>query len=153
MANVITKTRTNYVSITDTDKFNEIIHSCVADDEFSIIEKQIDGETKYGFYINADIDGLRDNSECDKSCAECDDLEDCEYDFNYDDFLKALQTVIAPGDALIITTISYLKMIELHAYVEVVTADAIKSINLESGAMALAQEMLGNKDWSTINNG
>lgn len=155
MSNSISKTRTNFVGITDFDKFKDILSRCVVDDGemLTIIENTEDGITKYGFYVEENICGMRERDAfCNaESCADCEDAHECDVDCNYDDFLKELQQVIVPGDALIITTFCYEKMCYLLAYVDIITCDAIEAITLESEAFDKAREMLGNKDWTTTN--
>lgn len=155
MSNQISKTRTNFVGITDFDKFKSILQNCSVDDgeTFTIIENTEDGITKYGFYVAENICGMRERDEsCNaESCADCEDAYECDMDCDYDAFLEELQQVIAPGDALIITTLCYEKMCYLKAYVDIVTHDAIDGIALEPAAVEKACEMLGNKDWNTQN--
>lgn len=155
MANLISKTRTNFIEITDFDKFKSILQNCSVDDgrTFTIIENTEDGVTKYGFHVTENIYGMRKRDEsCNaESCADCEDSDECDMDCDYDAFLEELQQVIAPGDALIITTLCYEKLRYLKAYVDIVTHDSIDSIALETAAVKKAREMLGNKDWVTQN--
>ncbi len=158
MSNQISKTRTNFVGITDFDRFKDIIARCVADgaEKLKIIENtDNDGVTKYGFYVEENICGMREHDEfCEvENCADCEYLDDCDKDYSYDDFLEELTKVIAPGDALIITNICYEKMSSLYAYADVVTSESVESLTLEDLAFKKAQEMLDNKNWYTVNEG
>lgn len=155
MANEITKIRTNFVEITDLDAFRSILESCVVcnGESITIIENTENNVTKYGFYVEEDIDGIRERDEsCNaESCAECKDAYECDVDCSYDAFLKELQQVIAPGDALIITAFCYEKMCYLKAFVDIVTHDSIDAVTLEKAAFNKAREMLGNENWTTQN--
>ena len=158
MANTISKTRTNFVGITDFDRFKHIISSCVADngEKLEIIENtDANGVTKYGFCIEENICGMRERDEfCEvESCADCEYFDDCDKDYSYDDFLEELTKVIAPGDALIITNICYQKMCSLYAYADIVTSESVESLTLEDLALKKAQKLLGNNDWHTVNEG
>lgn len=149
MANTITKIRTNYVSVTDYNEFERVIKSCVADDDIEIthiVDK--DGKTKYAFNVEGDIDGSRD-ADCETHCCDCESQDDCNEEWSYDNFLQQLQNVIADDDALIITTISYCKMAELHAYAEVITKHGIKALTLQDWAWDTARELLNDGDWTT----
>lgn len=156
MANAATKARTNYVEITDFYKFRDILSRCIVDDGETIhimTHECDDGKTKYGFYCEANICGMRaPDEECSvKSCETCDNYYECEVDCDYDAFLKELQQVIAPGDALIVTTLCYEKIKYLQSYAEIITAKSITYLTLSSLALAKAREELGNKNWITVN--
>lgn len=153
MANSIVKTRTNYIKITDEEKFRNIMLRCVTDDNDVSVITHTDEENveRFGFYCDGNICGLRiPSDECNaENCLNCDHKDECNNDYEWDALLKELQTVIAPDDALIITTLSYEKLCYLEAYSEIVTHDSIKGITLSSLSLETAQKMLGNKDWTT----
>lgn len=155
MANSVSKARTNYVGITDIDKFNDIISRCVTDgEEIEIItHTDTDGSIKYGFYCEDNICGMRiPNEDCNReSCDSCEYYDNCDMDCEYDLFLRELQQVIAPDDALIITTLCYERMRYLQAYTEIVTHKSISGITLSDSAISKAREMLGNPKWTTRN--
>lgn len=156
MANSIYKIRTNYVRITDVDKFNDIISHCIIDggEEIKIITHTDENDvTRYGFYCEECIDGMRiPGVDCNETnCKNCPDFSDCDGDCEYEAFIKELQTVIAPDDALIITTFNYEKMRYLAAYADIVTCKKWKYIELADIAVDNACKLLGNKDWTTQN--
>ncbi len=129
--------------------------SCIVDGGKEIhIMKHTDktGKTKYGFYCEANICGMRTPDEkCNaESCETCGDYYECDIDGDYDAFLKELQQIIDPGDAFIMTTISYENMKYLQSYAEIITAKSIRSLTLSSLALAKAREELGDKDWHTV---
>lgn len=155
MANIMTKTRTNYVEITDIARFNEIIARCCAENEISVITHTKDDKTKYGFMCDGVIDGMPlPNDDCDKDdCKKCKKYEDfmCDPDYDFDAFVSELQKVIAPGDAMIITTISHERFKYLQGEVIVVTSEHCKSENIGNIGIKLAQKLLNNPDWETQN--
>lgn len=159
MANSITKTRTNYVRVTDPEGFKAAVQACVVDngEEIEIGEKPDEnGIMTYSFACADNMCGIRipdENDECDGNCAECGDSYECDIDCSWDAFLESLQPFIAEGDALIVTTLSRLKLAELHAYAEIVTNKEIKGLTLETLALDLAREMLGDEKWNTQNYG
>jgi len=92
MANYYCKTRTNYFSVTDLEKFKQIIESRGATDEIKIFDgKQEDGSIKYGFYCEGNIHGLHDRN-------DDDNIEDC--DCNYGVFCEALQKILPDDDVI-----------------------------------------------------
>lgn len=143
MSNYITKTRTNYFSVTDEEKFKQIISSCKASDSIEVFdEKQENGSVKYGFYCYGSIQGFTDRNESEES----DDM-DCNY--NYDAFCKALQQIIPDGEAIIITEIGFENMRYLTGESSIITRNYYKCITLQHEAVKIAGKMLNNPDFTT----
>ena len=141
MANYYCKTRTNYFSVTDLEKFKQIIESCGATDAIKIFDgKQEDGSIKYGFYCEGNIHGLPDRD-------DDDNIEDCDY--NYDVFCEALQKILPDDDVIIITETGSLKMCYLTGYCFVITRNEYKCINLTDEAVKLARTLLKNPAFTT----
>lgn len=155
MANLITKTRTNYVEISDIERFKEIIAHCCAEDEISVITHTENDKRKYGFICDGNIDGFPlPNDNCDKkNCKDCEKYSNylCDPDYSFDTFTNELQKVIVPGDALIITTISYENLKYLQGETIIITSECCKLKTLESIGMETAREMLNNPKWDTRN--
>lgn len=151
MATPITKTRTNYIHITDYDRFKSILEQTNVTNGCSIeiISNKSDNETLYGFYAEDEILGfpVPDINSADDEYDE----SECDYEYDHSSFIDALKTVIAPGDALIITTISMEKMRYLDAETEIITCNDYKYIGLADIAVAEAAKMLNNPDWQTRN--
>lgn len=109
MANSVYKTRTNYVHVTDEDKFKEICRlGCTTELESLtvIATRDIDGKDIYGFYADGDIEGYilnADGTIADFNAKDFDSEKDWETTF--DRFVEDLKSVVAPDDALIITII------------------------------------------------
>ena len=136
MANYYAFIRSNYFSVADETKFQEIIASCLGSDKAIQIFESGDSSGKFGFGCYGSISGIP---------AEDCDPEDCDIDAFYD----ALQEVLAEGDAIIITEIDYEKLRYLIGVCTIITKREIRSVNLEEKAVALAREMLGNEDFQT----
>lgn len=153
MANSIYKTRTNYVKVTDEDAFRRIIGLCTTSygEKTEVITK-MDENNKicFGFYVEDDIDGyLIDENDNIVDPYDKDFDDEMDYETSYDRFIEDLQKVIAPDDALIITTIAYEKMRWLAGHFTVVTHNEIKHINMSDVAFETARKMLDNPDWCT----
>ena len=151
MADYYGKTRTNYFSVTDEEKFRQIIASCGASDDIVIIDqKQQDGSMKYGFYCDGSINGLPDRDDdagnTEDYCEDDDDL-----DYSYDAFCEALQKILPDNDAIMITEIGSEKMRYLTGCCIVITSADFKCIDIGSEALKLAKTMLKNPDFTTQN--
>jgi len=146
MADYYGKTRTNYFSVTDLEKFKQIIESCGATDEIKIFDgKQEDGSIKYGFYCEGNIHGLPDRDDDDNT----EDFDDDDCDYNYGSFCEALQQILPEGDVIIITETGSLKMCYLTGYCYVITRNEYKCINLTDEAIKLARILLKNPVFTT----
>jgi len=148
MANYYGKTRTNYFSVTDKEKFRQIIALCGAsDDNIKIIEKvQDDGSIKYGFYCESSIDGLPIAADADNTDK---DYEDDNVDYDYDAFCEALQKILPDDDAIIITEVGSEKMRYLIGICTVITNKDFKCIDINREAVKLAAAMLENPEFTT----
>lgn len=153
MANTICKSRTNYASVTDESELRRIIGLCVTTDgdDINIITKtDKSGETRFGFYVESDISGYlldEEGNVVDPKKYDADD--ETEYETSFDRFIEDLQKVIVPGDALIITSISYEKMRWLAGNFIVVTHDNTKFVDMSDIALKTTREILDNPDWCT----
>jgi len=144
MADYYGKTRTNYFSVTNEEKFREIIALCGATDEIKIDdEKQNDGSVKYMFYCEGVIQGLPD-SESDNDAGD-------DFDYSHEAFCKALQEILPDDDAVIITEVGSEKMRYLIGSCTVITSKDIKWIDISREAVKLAATMLDNPDFTTEN--
>lgn len=141
MANYMGFTRTNYFSVTDADKLREIVNRFIWDDSDSFLEEGYGG---YAFGCYGTIDGLRK-----PTLDDDDDSEDYDDDYNVDDVYEALQEIVAPGDAIIITEVGYEKLRYLVGDTVVITRDAIEYINLRSAAVEAARKLLNNPQFDT----
>jgi hypothetical protein len=136
MANYYAIIRTNYFGVTDEAKFREIVDSCRAEDTIHIFGAD-DGSGKIGFGCSGSIYGI-------PASEDEDDMED-----DLDAFYDALQSVLAEGDAIIITEIGYEKLRYLIGYCSIITKDDIQSIDVRSKAIELARVMLNNPEFTT----
>jgi hypothetical protein len=135
MANYNAFIRTNYFAVTDEVEFRKIIASVCAEDEVSVFEQpQPDGTMKFGFGLYGGIYGLPTNPD--------DEDEDPEMD----SFESALQTVLAPDDAILMTEIGYEKLRYLTAICKIITKNVIQYMDLRDSALATAKELLDDPD-------
>ena len=149
MADYYGKTRTNYFSVTDAEKFKQIIASCGSTDEIKIFdEKQNDGSVKYMFYCEGIIQGLpeREKSGDDDNREDC---EDDDFDYDYNAFCESLQKIIPDNDAIIITEIGSEKMRYLTGISTVITNKDFKCIDISRESVKLAAKMLNNPEFTT----
>lgn len=153
MANSIYKTRTNYVHVSDEERFREICRLCTTSDgdRLTVITSKDDnGKPVIGFYTESDVDGYLLDEKNNIADVDADDFDDeSDYETSYDRFLKDIQSVLDPADALIITTIGYEKMRWLIGNTTIVTCNDIKHSNLESLSLCMAREMLNKPEWNT----
>ena len=171
------KTRTNYFSVTDENKFKEIIGMCRGDGEVEIISND---KGKFGFMCEGsilgfpeDIEENKDNfgchncghtwyaaqdSESDATdfCPECNsaNVEEIEYynddvDYSYDKFCEALQTVLPDNEAIIITEIGSEKMRYLSGHSMVITNKQTKFVDLRAESLNAARVLLGLSNYNT----
>jgi hypothetical protein len=137
MANYYSTTRTNYFSVTDEAKFRDIINSCSAEDEIHIFDQTApDGKKLYGFGCYGSIIGIVHDSD--------DDIETAG-----DSFHTELQSVLADGDAIIITEVGHEKLRYLVGCCTVVTKNEIQGVDVLGKAVELARSMLAKPDYLT----
>lgn len=179
MANYVSRMRTNYFGVTDVEKLRRIVRNCRSECGHELAEKTDPdtGVTKYAVISDGEFDGMKipgndcpgteqgvqDCLKCEINCCnrrtdcvnplnkseDCDEDCPCEPDYEQDAFIKAIQEIIEPNDAMIITTTGNEKLCYLTAYAIIVTKDAVKSVDLNGMSLKTAQEMLGNADWET----
>jgi len=136
MANSCGRFRTNYFRVTDAGKLKKIIAKCQSTDgeEVELFDSDFDGEKLYGFGCSAQLQGYY-NEEAE------------EYDFNA--FANDLQTVVAPGDAIIIMEIGYEKLRYVCASAFIITSETKECLDFIPLALQKAAEMLRNPDYQT----
>jgi len=146
MSDYTGKTRTNYFSVTDVEKFKHVISSCRASDEIIIFdEKQEDGSLKYGFYCFGEIHGLPD-----KSCADAEDEDDdVDYDYDYDAFCQALQGVLPNDEAIFITEAGFNNIRYLIGNCTIITKNGFECISIKREALKIARAMMSNPEFDT----
>ena len=153
IANSIYKTRTNYVHVTDIERFKEIIRLCTASEgeRLHIITRNDDnGKQTIGFYVEGDVEGYsldEDGNIVDPDTNNFDAEGD--YEADYDRFIEDIQSVLDPTDAFIITRIGYEKMRWLIGDATIVTRNRVKYISLETTAILTTREMLNAPKWTT----
>lgn len=140
MANYNALSRTNYFHVTSEEAFNNFAQHLIAseDDVKTFKGADKDGNPTYGFYAYDSISYISD-------------LDDDDWYENIceEDFIKAIQEIIAPDDAFILTEIGNEKMRYLVGYSLVVTKDDYRSVNLANASITIARELLNNDTFTT----
>lgn len=141
MANYYGKTRSNYFRVTDPERLSAIIGDTkTGEDDLELWNEELNNETWYAFGGYSTIIGLK---------PPCDDGDDDEYDDEPDfaSFERALQEILHPEDAIIITEIGNEKLRYLTAYSIIITKDEIASVGLAEHAVQKAVDMLNNPEY------
>lgn len=153
MANYESCTRTNYFAVTDEEKLKNIVaHIRWGGGELDFLDKE---NGKWGFGGYGSISGLdfndvkfNDDDDCDDGYEEEDEWE--EYDeWAPDAVYEALQEVVSPDDAIIITEIGYENLRHLNAHSIIITRYFIDIVELRTSALSRACEMLNNPEYDT----
>ena len=175
--NYVGNTRTNYFAVTDVSKFYEIMDKCHADDEIEIITDGKGNDVKYGFVCNASIEGFSDENseyyvcedcgldydlddedatEADKTtCPECGSTnistEFGDFDYDFDGFCEALQSILPDDEAIIITETGHEGLRSLCGYSFVITKNKTGEVDINKESLKLARELLGNPNFGSNN--
>lgn len=148
MADVITKTRTNYFSATDPEKL-KILLSGVKTDGGPVTLCSLDG--KFMFYCGGDIEGIL--TEHAKRQLERDpDWADDHPDeaWSLDAFLEELSDLVAPGDACIVKHVGYESMRCLFAGAHIVAHKKQSGYeDLDRILIRKAKSLLADPSWDT----
>ena len=135
MANYCSKCRTNYFSITEKEKFVEIINNLSGDGEIAFYEHDTD-KGKFMFYCDGILDGyMIDPDDDDSSSTE--------------QMITELQRILPDGEAIILTESGSEKMKFISCVATIITNTDVQYINLTEAAIEKASEMLGNPNYTT----
>lgn len=150
MANYCCAVRTNYFRVKDADKFRKFMGRAMAcEDSISVWEKDSgDGVKLYGFGCYSPILGVGppDNSD-NITDSEMGDLMDGECD--YEAFIEGLSEIVTDDDAIIIFESGNEKLRYVTGLAEIITSKETRSEDIETVAVKIASEMLGNPSWKT----
>jgi len=150
MADYCGKIRTNYFSVTDVDKFHQLMEMCVSDGgpiKVFMDKSTDDGSTMFGFYCNGTILGLPeaiDNTEPNDL-----DYESCDDDYDLDLFYMFLQRLLTKDTAIIITEIGSKEFCYFIGECTIITKTEMRVLEVQTTAIIEAREMLGNDDYMT----
>lgn len=148
-----TGTTTNFVHITNVDKFRKVLTklvSCNGGVHAEVKEaKDINGNTVYGFYVPESIFGMAVGVPDDVDLTKMTRTEiDEKYEVSYTALFDAFCSVIADDDALILTGVSVLDAEKtISGWLSIVTRKEFKHISLDGVAEKYARKMLKNKNW------
>ncbi len=153
MSNYYGKCRTNYFAVTDAEKFKALMAVCVAGDKVEVYEEQQEkGITRYCLLCDGIISGLpyklvEGEPVITLNMEETE--EDLDNDISSSLFHKALQDVLADGEAVIITEIGWEKMCYLQGVSLIITKTECKGVDLRDKSLELAREVLGDPEYTT----
>jgi hypothetical protein len=135
MADSYGRMRTNYFRVTDVEKLKSLLKRCaIGGKEIGLFERNKDGETLYAFGCESAFRGY------------CDEESD---DWDFDGFAADIQTIIAPGDSVVIFEIGYEKLNYLYAEAVVLTADKAETLDMTHMVLECAAKLLGKPNYQT----
>lgn len=141
MANYCATSRTNYFRVIDEEKYAKLFANLVGDeDEVHDFTKVENGVTLHAFGSYGSVDYI-------SPLQNGDDSDD--YDYDFDEFLAELQKILPEDEAFIYIECGNEKLRYITGLSVVVTKNQIKSIDIRSGAVNLAREMLKNRNFQT----
>jgi hypothetical protein len=129
---------TNYFRVTDIKKLNEILAKCKPEhnDKIQLFNKTVEnGEKLYAFGCSSLFEGYYD-PRIGKS--------------DYDSFEDDLQTVVVPGDAIIIMEVGYEALKFVYGIAHIITREKTEMMDFTYMVTQKAAELLGNPDYKTI---
>lgn len=131
MSNYESCTRTNYFTVSNEEKLKDIVeHIKWENGELDFLNKE-NGKWAFG------------------GCGSICGLGSSDDEWEPNDVYEALQKIIVPGDAIIITEIGHEKLGYLNAYSVIITCDEIEVEELRTRAILKACEMLNNPKYDT----
>ena len=138
MANYNTKTRTNYFTVTDEDRYTELFGMLHSEDYIEDFTETKDEKILHGFGSYGDID-----------CYPYGYEEDGDNESDYDYFLKEIQKILPENEVFAITTIGNEKLCCVDAFVCMVSKDDIKSMDTNTWIEQTAKEMTHIPEFTT----
>lgn len=142
MANYNAFIRTNYFTVTDEQRFRDLMAKCsCSEGAVELFEGSC--ANQFGFGCHGSLSGIPYH-----------DGEDDDNDIEYsmDDFLAGLQALLPDGEAIILTEVGYEKLRYLIGIATVITNEKIASVELEAESFKLAAQLLDVDNFSTTNN-
>ena len=139
MANYDSATLSNYFHVKDEKALRELIGKTVcSDNDLELFDcKDENGQTIFGFGTCGSIIGIPDeNGKKDE--------------YTYDGFVKALQKIIEPDEAIIIFEVGHEKLCCIGECAAVITVNKSTWLDMSDIAVNKARKMLNNPKWVTI---
>lgn len=140
MANYYCAVRTNYFRVTDAEKFKKLMNDVIGyEDSVKVFEKEIDGQKHFGFGCYSSIGGI---------VKAADENEQDWPEPSYDDFVKMLQEVLHPDDAVIIFESGNEKLRYVVGNSHVITKNKCAYIDIMGISKAKARVLLKNPKYN-----
>lgn len=148
MADVITKTRTNYFRTTDPVKLQALLKSVKTDGKPVIL---CGLDSKYMFYCEGDIEGILTDDAKKRLESDPDWVDDHPDEaWSLDAFLDELSGLVAPGDACIVKNVGYESMRCIFAGAHIVAHGAISHYeDLDRILIQKTRSLLSDPAWDT----
>ena len=137
MANYCCTIRTNYFHVKDDESFEKLMSNVVGEDLHIFNSTDKNGNKTYGFGCYCSIYGYSE------------DVEDDDYECDYDKFINGLQECVCEDDAVIIFEAGHEKLRYVVGDVMVITSKDVKYESILNIGLAFAKEMLNNPDYVT----
>lgn len=136
MADYYSFTKTSFFRCSDVDALKALISECFCgEDSIKLFDRETEnGETLYAFGAYDSIEGVEDENG----------------DYDYDLFLNRLQKLLPDGEAVILTEVGHMKLIEVYGRVDIITKTEIKSESLGDIGARTACSLLNNPNWKPI---
>lgn len=152
MADVVTKTRTNYFRTTDIKKLRDLLDQ-VKTDGSDIVLVESAGTNTAMFYCNGEIEGIltaqaRENLTRDPNWAD----NHPETAYSIDAFLSELASLIVPGDACIIKTVGYESMRCIFAGAHIIAGGKVQYESFDQILLQKTRAMLADPTYTTCMN-
>ena len=125
--------RTNYFAVTDEDTFLKTINECLANGSMEVITQEEKDRTRYGFLCEGSIFGSDEGEGCG----------------DFDSFIKSLQEILPPGEAILLQEIGHEGFRYLVGSVLIITANDVRYVNMQAKALEEARILLDNDDFET----
>ena len=134
MANYYGVTRTNYFTVTNREKLEELVSNCVTDDLQGVqIYPSAENPNYVCLACYGDIEGILDEDE----------------DPSFDSFVNELQKLIPDGEAVIIVDAGHEKLRCVRGGVCIITNKDWKYIDTHSIGITTARTLLGDPNWTS----
>lgn len=137
MANYYGLCRTNYFTVTDSEKFTDIMKHLSGESEVKFYEHDTD-KGKYMFYCECNLTGYIDDPDDDDSDNDA-----------LGRMIDELQKILPDGEAIILIEAGNEKMRYIHCISTIITNSKVKYVNLADISLAKARKMLGNPNFTT----
>lgn len=137
MANYVSAQRSNYFRVTDNKAFENLMQHLSGEDELQLWAKEFNGVTHYAFGTYGTLSYYPHGFDEDSEPAD------------WDEFEKELSKLLPDGEAVVIQEVGHENLRSLTGFASIITNRGIRGIDLTREAIRIAEELVGNPDYST----